>query len=95
MLSNTQVSHQTNSLLSSNEIEQQTLQRHVSIGNQLMICSLVIVTLCLLISFGFEQYFTLAQQVAAHISTIVFAGLFKLGYVVRCVGLHGLGYQNF
>jgi hypothetical protein len=35
------------------------------------------------------------MQVAGHIATIIFAGLLKLGYVLRCVGVHGLGYKVF
>jgi len=44
-----------------------------------------------LISFPFEQYFTIGSQIVAHISTIIFAAVIKIGYVVRCVGVHGLG----
>jgi len=50
---------------------------------------------CILISFIFEQHFSLAIQIAAHISTIIFAGVVKLGYVIRCVGAHGLGHKAF
>ncbi len=64
-------------------------------GNWLMIISLLITSGCVTMTFGYEQAFTLPAVIAGHIFTIVFAGLFKLGYVVRCVGMHGLGYQSF
>ncbi|NMP17593.1 hypothetical protein [Thalassotalea sp. Y01] len=64
-------------------------------GNWLMLVSLLITLACLFISYGVDQYFSIASQVAAHISTVLFAGLFKIGYVIRCVGVHGLGYKVF
>lgn len=78
-----------------NEIDQVHLQKHITIGNWLMIISLLVVFSSLLISFGYENHFTIPQQIVAHISTIIFAGAFKLGYVIRCVGLHGLGHTAF
>jgi len=70
---------------------QLNFQKCILIGNWLMIISLFIVTASVLIAFPFEQYFTIGSQIVAHISTIIFAAIIKIGYVVRCVGVHGLG----
>lgn len=64
-------------------------------GNWLMLVSLTITLLCLAMTFGFDHLFHMYLQIAGHILTIVFAGTFKLGYVIRCVGVHGLGYKVF
>jgi len=70
---------------------QLNFQKCILTGNWLMIISLLIVSTSVLISFPFEQYFTIGSQIVAHISTIIFAAVIKIGYVVRCVGVHGLG----
>ncbi|MBS3799194.1 MULTISPECIES: hypothetical protein [unclassified Pseudoalteromonas] len=62
-------------------------------GNWAMVMSFMTTALCLLITYKFNHYFSIPAQVSAHIATIVFAAFFKVGYVVRCVGLHGLGYS--
>jgi len=70
---------------------QLSFQKCILVGNWLMILSLIIVSACLLITFAFEQYFSIGSQIVAHICTIIFAALVKLGYVIRCIGVHGLG----
>jgi len=37
---------------------------------------------CLLISYGWDDHFSINLQILAHILTIVFAGLFKIAVVV-------------
>ena len=64
-------------------------------GNYLMLVAFIVVTSSIAITFMFDQHFGIAAQVAAHIATIVFAGLLKIGYVLRCVALHSLGKRNF
>ncbi|PAJ73732.1 hypothetical protein CJF42_14290 [Pseudoalteromonas sp. NBT06-2] len=64
-------------------------------GNWLMLISLCITLLCLTMTFGFDHLVNMYIQVAGHIFTIVFAGIFKVGYVIRCIGVHGLGYKVF
>ncbi|MFH6955234.1 hypothetical protein ACHSBP_19215 [Pseudoalteromonas sp. XMcav1-K] len=61
------------------------------IGNWLMLVPVSLFISCLMISYSFAEYFSMAQQIAAHIGTMVFPALFKIGYVVRCIGQHGLG----
>ena len=70
-------------------------QKCLLIGNYLMMTSFVVVTSCIFITFGYDQYFAISAQISAHIATIVFAGLLKIGYVLRCVALHGFGKRNF
>ncbi|MEC8325098.1 MAG: hypothetical protein VX100_03130 [Pseudomonadota bacterium] len=61
------------------------------VGNWLMLVPVSLFISCLLISYPFAEYFSMPQQIAAHIGTMVFPALFKIGYVVRCIGQHGLG----
>ncbi|SET80552.1 hypothetical protein SAMN05660429_02731 [Thalassotalea agarivorans] len=74
---------------------QLNFQKCIIGGNWTMIVSFSIALICLMVTFQFEQHFTLHTQIFAHIATILFAGLFKIGYVLRCVGVHGLGYKVF
>lgn len=67
----------------------------INVGNWLMIICGLITALCLFVNFGFDHFFSLGVQIAGHIATIIFAALFKIGYVVRCIGAHGLGHQSF
>jgi uncharacterized membrane protein YqjE len=70
-------------------------QKCLLTGNYLILFSLIIVATSVLITFAFDEHFTISAQISAHISTIVFAGLLKIGYVLRCVALHGFGKRNF
>ncbi len=70
-------------------------QKCLVIGNYLMLMSFFIVATSLFITFAYDENFTISAQVLAHIATIIFAGLLKIGYVLRCVALHGFGKRNF
>ena len=70
-------------------------QKCLIIGNWVMLLSFIVVTCCIVINFVLENDFGISVQIAAHIATIVFAGLLKLGYVLRCIALHGFGKRNF
>ena len=74
---------------------QLNFQKCIFIGNWSMVLSLIVVCTCLLITYGFEQDFTIKSQIVGHISTIIFAALLKIGYVIRCIGVHGLGGKVF
>lgn len=67
----------------------------VKVGNALTVTALVFMLSCIFVSFIFEQHFSLTNQVIAHIGTIIFAGVVKVGYVIRCIGAHGLGHTAF
>lgn len=64
-------------------------------GNWILILSGTVTAALLTMNFALEQYVSLAVQIAGHVGTILTASLFKLGYVIRCVGIHGLGYKVF
>jgi len=70
-------------------------QKCLVIGNYLMVLSLSIVATSIFITFGYDEYFTISAQISAHITTIIFAGLLKIGYVLRCIALHGFGKKSF
>jgi len=72
----------------------QAFQKCLVVGNWLMISSLTIITVCLAITYMYEQHFAMLIQVVAHISTIVFAAFLKIGYVLRCIALHAFS-QDF
>lgn len=74
---------------------QQGFHKCLVTANWMMLLSFITVALSLLIAFAFDQYFSIAAQVSAHLAIIVFAGVFKVGYVLRCVGAHGLGHGSF
>ncbi|MDP2561644.1 hypothetical protein [Psychrobium sp. 1_MG-2023] len=77
------------------DVSQVNFQRCILVGNWTMLVSLLITTICLLVTFQFEQSFSLSVQVFAHIATMLFAASFKLGYVIRCIGAYGLGCKDF
>lgn len=70
-------------------------QRCLILGNYLMLISFFVVLSSVFITFGFDELFAISIQISAHIATIVFAALLKIGYVLRCVALHGFGKRNF
>jgi len=70
-------------------------QKCLLVANYLMLASFIIVSTCITITFVFDEYFAINAQISAHIATIIFAGLLKLGYVLRCVALHGFGERSF
>jgi len=70
-------------------------QKCLLIGNYLMLVSFIIVLSSILVTFTYDAHFNISTQVAAHIATIIFAGLLKIGYVLRCVALHGFGKKDF
>ena len=74
---------------------QLNFQKCIIAGNWAMVFSLLVTVSCLFITFQFDHLFSIPAQVSAHIATIVFAGVFKVGYVLRCVGVHGLGFKVF
>jgi len=70
-------------------------QKCLLLGNYLMIFSFFVVLSSIFITFFFDEHFTMPVQISAHIATIIFAGFLKIGYVLRCVALHGFGRRNF
>jgi hypothetical protein len=60
-------------------------------ANWTLIASVILLCVTVAISFIFPTYFSMQSQMIAHVGTIVLAGVLKVGYVLRCVALHGLG----
>lgn len=75
--------------------QEKNFEQCLTIGNFLIASSLFIMTICILVSFIFYHNFSLTSQVVAHVGTIVFAAIVKIGYVVRCIGAHGLGHNAY
>lgn len=66
--------------------EQFNFAKVTKVGAMTMIGSALMMTLSIMISFPLAENFSIIQQAVAHIGTIVFAGLFKVGYVTYIVG---------
>ncbi|MBW8183196.1 hypothetical protein [Shewanella nanhaiensis] len=60
-------------------------------GNGAMFIAMLGIITCIIIGYTHDEYFSLWTQVASHIALILFATVVKIGYVMRCIGLHGLG----
>ncbi len=66
------------------------MQRLLHTGNFSMLAGLVLIIVSILASYQFAHLFSLSVQVSAHIGTLVFATVIKLGYITRCVALNQL-----
>jgi len=75
--------------------EQPLYQYCLKFGSRAMLI-LLLLTLCsLIISFSLAEQFSLPVQIASHIATIIFSALFKVAYVIRCIGAYHLGHTSF
>ncbi|MBB1269927.1 hypothetical protein [Shewanella sp. SR44-3] len=70
-------------------------KRYLAVAEWLLLSSGLVILACLVLSFGFEQALAMPILIGTHIGTIIFAGVFKVAYVLRCVCLHGLGETHF
>jgi accessory gene regulator protein AgrB len=66
-------------------------QKCLVVANWTLIVSVLLLCLTIAVSFIFHRYFSMESQILAHVGTIVVAGVLKVGYVLRCVALNGLG----
>lgn len=71
------------------------LRRWLTIANWSMVLNLCLFGICLFMSYAIADYLSLYLQIAAHLATIIFAGVFKLAYVLRCFALYNLGSTAF
>jgi len=83
--------HSNTVLKETNNTPEINYQTCVKVGNWVLIVSCVFFILSILVSYPFAELFTISQQIAGHIGTMIFPGFIKIGYVVRCVGIKGLG----
>jgi len=70
-------------------------QKCLVLGNYMMLLSFIIIASCIAITFVLDDYAAMSLQIFAHIATIIFAAALKLGYVLRCIALHGFGQKDF
>ena len=61
-------------------------------GNSTMLIAIIGLLLCILVGYSYADSFSLWAQVASHIGLILFATAVKIGYVMRCIGLDGMGH---
>ncbi|MPY23075.1 hypothetical protein FM037_05150 [Shewanella psychropiezotolerans] len=60
-------------------------------GNAAMLIAVLGMLLSIFVGYVLAEQFSLWAQVASHITLILCATAIKIGYVMRCIGLHGLG----
>lgn len=60
-------------------------------GNAAMLIAVLGMLLSIFVGYAHAEQFSLWTQVASHITLILCATAIKIGYVMRCIGLHGLG----
>ncbi len=58
-------------------------------GNVAMLVAAVGMLLSIFV--GYAEQFSLLVQVTSHITLILCATVIKVDYIMRCIGLHGLG----
>ncbi|OIN25574.1 hypothetical protein [Vibrio barjaei] len=67
--------------------------RLLTFSNVALVTTFVAMIVSILVSYPYAHLFTLPQQIAAHISTIIIAGLLKVSYVTRCLAQYNLGLE--
>lgn len=70
--------------------QQANYQKLLSWSNSILALSAAVLLATVLICYPFEQWFSLPQLIAGHLSMLASATLVKLSYVGRCVALYGL-----
>lgn len=72
---------------------QVSFERLLTFSNVALIVTFTALISSVLISYPYAEKFSLNQQIAAHISTIVIAALLKVSYVMRCLAQYNLGVE--
>ncbi|NOH79597.1 hypothetical protein F0231_07550 [Vibrio sp. RE86] len=65
----------------------------LTFSNSALVITAIAFVVSVLVSYPFADQFTLNQQVAAHISTILIAAFLKVSYVLRCLAQYNLGLE--
>lgn len=73
---------------------QTRFQRLLVAGNWGMMLGVILTLLSVVASYGLSQYLSMAAQIVAHISTLLFATLVKFGYIARCIALNGFNKER-
>ncbi|GLS24295.1 hypothetical protein GCM10007877_00060 [Marinibactrum halimedae] len=73
-------------------VKANVFRKVLSGGNWIMLVSLLITVFTVTVTYLFPEYFpNLAIQVVSHIVTLLAVTMIKIGYLLRCIGRHGLG----
>ncbi len=71
--------------------EQKRFKLVLHSGNSAMFIAVLGMIFSIFVGYIDVENYSLWAQVASHITLILFATAIKIGYVMRCIGLHGLG----
>ncbi|KZN44888.1 hypothetical protein [Pseudoalteromonas luteoviolacea] len=69
------------------------LRKFLSIANYSLVISVIGFGFAILASYPLATAFSLPAQITAHISSLLFATLLKISYVVRCLCQYNLGLE--
>lgn len=72
---------------------QTTFKTLLSVSNAGLIITTLLMIISVVIAYPLADSFSLAAQIAAHISTIVIAAFLKVSYVGRCLAQYNLGME--
>lgn len=78
-------------IAATNSQKRLNFQRCMQFGNYLMGISLAGFISAILIGYQFNYLVSMPVEIAAHIASMLLPGLFKIGYVLRCIGRKHLG----
>jgi len=70
-----------------------TFNKILTFSNGALLITFMALVVSVLISYPYAHEFSLEEQIAAHISTIVIAALLKVSYVTRCLAQYNLGLE--
>lgn len=65
--------------------------RILKVAHLIMLTCFFVTTLCLILVYGFDQHLEIYVLIGLHVSIIIFAALFKLGYLLRLNCLKAMG----
>jgi len=63
----------------------------ITMSHWVMAISGLIFLASILVSYPYSEYFSVGEQVLAHIVAIIAPALLKIAYVVRCLARYNLG----
>ncbi|NTS76765.1 hypothetical protein HR060_07765 [Catenovulum sp. SM1970] len=68
-------------------------QRCLVAGNWLMLFASIFFIVSLAVSYPYAEFFSMTQQMTAHIASLFLPALIKIGYVMRCIAKKAFGEQ--
>ncbi|KZN40999.1 hypothetical protein N475_01065 [Pseudoalteromonas luteoviolacea DSM 6061] len=70
-----------------------TFNKLLTLANYFLALSVIGFGLAIIASYPLANALTLPAQITAHISSLVFATLLKISYVIRCLCQYNLGME--